>query len=239
MDSYLGLLHGYNDAVELLLKHPKVEPKDLALCAAVKENHLSTVQILLSNPQITSNPKTINNGIKAAAESNRVDMMRLLLAVPCSDPSHNNSYPLHYSSNCKNLEMIKLLLEDGRADPMALDGIALIYVLRSKKTKEIVQALLKDPRMDPSIMDNLCIRKALEFGWTDIVKTLLEDERVDPSVSLNLPLRCAIKSGNLELVKCIWGHPRTVVPAMKIPHWIVSAKARKFYDIVEFLSGKL
>jgi len=79
-------------------------------------------------------------------------------------------------------DMVKLLLEDGRANPGA-DYNGSIHSASNRGHIEVVKLLLQDPRVDPSTRDNLAVHVAKQNGHTEIVKLLLQHPRVQTTYS--------------------------------------------------------
>lgn len=138
----------------------------------------------------------------AAAISAGFGNMKMFQAFATLISTGNTTYiirALRNASRSGHAEMVRYLLQPGRADPAANDSEALrIACMESKKNvnkyritwsaginpnghAEVVSILLSDGRADPSARENFCIRAACALGHLDIVKLLLNDPRVDPS----------------------------------------------------------
>ncbi|KAI8891883.1 hypothetical protein BC833DRAFT_626368 [Globomyces pollinis-pini] len=103
----------------------------------------------------------------------------------------------------KNLvDVVKVLLEDGRSDPSTNNNYA-IQLTSAYGFTDIVRMLLDDQRVVPSSEDNQSIRQASEYGYPDIVKMLLNDERVDPSADDNSAIKLAAEGGHMDTVKVL------------------------------------
>ena len=88
--------------------------------------------------------------------------------------------------------MVQKLLEDGRADPTALDNFAIRSSARNGYDK-VVKLLLdwvgpNGIRVDPTADGNSAITGSAKNGHDKVVKLLLEDGRADPTMDDNLSL---------------------------------------------------
>lgn len=91
----------------------------------------------------------------------------------------------HYHNHPKEiLQIIKLLLKDGRADP-SLNNNEHIIIASRYGHLEVVKLLLNDSRVDPSARDYKAINEAYEDGWYinkrsyfDIIKLLANHPKV-------------------------------------------------------------
>ena len=93
------------------------------------------------------------------------------------NPSLYNNIAIRLASYHGHSEIVKLLLQDKRADPSDQNNQAIIWASAEGRT-EIVEILLKDKRVDPSAYNNQAIRLASDGGHTEIVEMLSKDKRV-------------------------------------------------------------
>jgi hypothetical protein len=75
-------------------------------------------------------------------------------------------------------DIVALLLQDGRADPTALENFAIRRASEFGHEK-VVSLLLQDGRSNPAACDNYALRYASYRGHTKIVEILLQDGRVE------------------------------------------------------------
>ena len=106
-----------------------------------------------------------------------------------------------------NVENVKALLADRRANPLAQGSVCLWSASMNGHT-EIVKALLADGRADPRAGDNACLFLACKSGHTEIVKALLADGRADLSAQNSGCLFWACKRGHTEVVRVLSSDPR-------------------------------
>lgn len=121
------------------------------------------------------------------------------------DPSMNNSRALLRACSSGNVQVVRLLLEDGRANPGSTASSSLVYS-SSKGYVELVRLLLGDKRTDPRAQDSIALLYASTFGHAEVVKLLLEDGRVDSQANNNLALTRASEKGHTEVVHLLQEH---------------------------------
>jgi ankyrin repeat protein len=106
---------------------------------------------------------------------------------------------------CTNghIEVIKVLLADGRADPTnTIAGNYFVEACRDGRL-EVVKVLLTDRRVDPAITTNWALQLACSYGHTEVVKVLLSDPRVNPAVVNGYAFQFACRYGRIEVVKVL------------------------------------
>lgn len=128
------------------------------------------VTVLALGSQKTSNPFTVARHNLLAVE--------VLIELGC-DPSQDESEALALAAQDEQVEVVKLLLEDGRSHPGADDNDALVLMIE-KDELEWAKRLVRDPCVDPSADRDRALRTACMLGKAEAVEVLLEDERVDP-----------------------------------------------------------
>ncbi len=187
------------------------------------------VRILLEDQRL--NPAARNNdSIREASHCGHTEVVRLLLNDPRGETkvSRGTKYPVDpndigdneniiiSASTYDNIELIILLLTDGRVNPSA-DNNYLIKWASKKNHAEIVRLLLNDSRgetkvsrgtkypVDPSDENNKAIQLASEKNHIEVMKLLLADPRVDPSNNNNVAIMEASRSYHQEVVKLLLG----------------------------------
>lgn len=125
-------------------------------------------------------------------EDGDVDAVRLLLSNP-SFVLYNDEYDSAIGHACDygNLEIVKLLLADGRFNPAGQNNYPII-IASASGYPEIVKLFLADSRVDPTTRSNLALRFAVNTNhWLcrsnktygeclQTAKLLLADPRVNP-----------------------------------------------------------
>lgn len=165
-----------------------------------------------------------------ACDQNRPDVTSFLLKQLGVDPTLHSNWALTTAIAHKNVECVKLLLEDGRADPMAHDGFYLMASIVNGPHEELVHTLLDDPRVDPSVKDNKALAWAVRYGSESIVKRLLADPRVDPSACNNRCIKLAHIHNFDNIVKLLLADPRVQMALLDI---IVPKKGSTEYEKLE------
>ncbi|KAG5460178.1 MAG: ankyrin repeat-containing domain protein [Olpidium bornovanus] len=171
---------------------------------ASQKNLVGTLAVILKDPRVDLR----GNGsgpITWACASGYDRVVRLLLQHGV-DPSTGSNCLVNACLN-ENVEIVRMLLEDGRIDMSADEGRALQTAV-VEGNYEIVELLMSAEGIDPACKDNLAIRTASAKGYTDIVRRLLADPRVDPSLQHNCALRKAVRQGHVDIVKLLLEDPR-------------------------------
>src|SRR5262249_40614552 len=103
-------------------------------------------------------------------------------------PAIHNSFPLQIAAAIGNINIVKLLLEDKRADPadyFKIDvippGYSALPAAIGQGHLAIVKLLLMDERDAPYCFNNLPLFRAITNGNCEIIKLLLKDTRVNPA----------------------------------------------------------
>ena len=103
--------------------------------------------------------------------------------------------------------MVQKLLEDGRADPTALDNSAIRLSARNGYDK-VVKLLLdwvgpNGIRVDPAALHNSAIQSSARNGHDKVVKLLLEDGRADPAEEDNYAIQAGAEHGHDKVVQLL------------------------------------
>lgn len=247
----------------LLLQNPRVDParlNNLALRSAVSRGEAAMVEALLETNRC--DPTLMNYQVYIdAANQGHVEALRALLKfrpLPasyttrflCSIPKIRkfpqvfelclkefNMDPRELNPVIMGLydspEVMKVLLEDGRANPRADDS----YVLRwacSHGSFEVVKLLLVDGRADPSDRRQEAIGSACMSGNLELVKLLANDPRVNIAAGANTPFRNAVVRNSVEIVRFLLADPR-VDPSDSKDTAFYTACVNGFVEIAEML----
>ncbi|KAJ3110274.1 hypothetical protein HDU96_006753 [Phlyctochytrium bullatum] len=117
----------------------------------------------------------------AVAELGHTSTLSLLLRSPLAiDPASHASGPLRYAALAGRVETVRFLLADGRSDPMAMDGHAVVVAARYGFA-EVVGVLVEEIRGRGVVggeRGRRVVGKALEmakrFGREEVVRVLEE-----------------------------------------------------------------
>lgn len=165
---------------------------------------------------------------------NDVAMVKNILKTGVADPSAQNNLALTYAVHFEHLEIIKLLLEDGRADPSV--PYTLLYESIKDKKWEIINLFLIDKRFDPTCYDCYLLQRVVRSGCLSTMKLLLQDKRVDPTWNNNYAINCAVASGYLEMFKLLMADERINIDY----HYLLNCSAERGHvEIVELLLARL
>ncbi|KNC86258.1 hypothetical protein SARC_01580 [Sphaeroforma arctica JP610] len=99
-----------------------------------------------------------------------------------------------------NLAIVKLLLQDGRADPAARDNTAFVLACRTGRLG-VVRLLLQDPRIDPTAQESSAFILAVRKKNRNVVRVLLQDGRIDPGANIDAAIACGVKSNWVKMAK--------------------------------------
>lgn len=209
-----------------------------ALVTASSRGHDSTVDRLLADPR--SQPASedgYSSALCAAAYAGRVHIVQRFLGWRRRvNPAARSNQVLMDAASAGKLEVVQLLLADGRADPSAVADVpdegytftrfgerprrnrrwitcanAPLRVALLRKHRAVVELLLRDPRVDPSADDNFLLVWACENCDWNLLHCLLDDPRVDPSARSSKALQNAARSGRLPLVDRLLSDPRVCI----------------------------
>ena len=173
---------------------------------ATRNGQLEAVKLLRSDPRLYTSGYELLSAAGASETDvpieNYIELVRIFLADPDIDPRMDGDIVLtdyvSYSSR-DNPEIMQLLLDDGRADPMADNGKPLAAAARNGRAQALA-VLLADPRVNPVIADNgNLLLHSVEAGHPTVVRLLLRDGRIDPSRNDGEALITAIQSNNTEI----------------------------------------
>ncbi|KAI8850449.1 hypothetical protein BC829DRAFT_389452 [Chytridium lagenaria] len=125
---------------------------------------------------------------------------------------------------------MKLLLNDGRADPASNSNEPLSLACLNNNLPA-VRLLLTDPRVTPTPR---ALLNAITANNPFIVQELLDTGKIDPSHSDNAPFRAACRLAILPVIKLLCADTR-VDPSARECEGLVDAVAANRVDVVKFL----
>ena len=143
----------------------------------------------------------INDDLIQAASSGRGEEVKTLLSRG-ANPAGGNSFALRSAASRGHVEVVRLLLSDGRADPRAEDSLSLRYAAGNGYV-EVVRLLLLDGRADPAALDSDALRNAAKNKRVEVLKLLL-DKKIEKGI-LNEVVLSALDAGHLEVVEILRG----------------------------------
>jgi hypothetical protein len=127
-------------------------------------------------------------GLRSAVRSERVDVVRALLADPLAALALISEELVDAVRDGHEI-FVQFLLADGRADPAANDSAVLrcavdrghVEPVLAHQQLRIVKLLLADGRADPAANHSAALGVAARRGRTDFLLALLADGRADPT----------------------------------------------------------
>lgn len=153
--------------------------------------------------------ESVGRSLFVAARRGDVEEVKALLQHPLVDPSFAVGHDwrgartaLREAAYFGRVEVVRVLLEDGRADPAADGSVALRWAARDGHV-DIVSLLLEDKRSDPMAGESSAVEWAADRGSAEAVRILLRDARVDPTVRDNRAVFLAACFGQVEIVRVL------------------------------------
>ncbi len=238
---------------------------DWLLLTACLKGHLQVVELLLKKFQ-TLSFHALNLALHNAYAGNHVQVFETLLNDKRFDPTVQGNFLIQDASEKGNIEIVKLLLQDGRAakdipeaavckayennhmpvfkillesknvDPALQDNL-LIFEASKKNDIATVRQLLEDPRVHPTD-ENCALKVAYSNNHVEIFDLLLADKRTDPTFENNWLLAEAAERNNIKLVNRLLEDPHVIEKG-----GILEALHRAYnagnFEIVKILLGKL
>lgn len=200
------------------------------LCDTGKRGDVAEVKRLLEHP--LADPNFVwGRALSEAAAAGMVDVVKLLLTRV--NPFADDGIALRRAAFNGHSEVVRLLLQDGRADPGSRNNAAML-VAAGYGYSDVVKLLLHDVRVDPASHMAASLRWAAWKGHTQVLELLLADGRADPAACDDEALRVAAQKGHLEAVKLLLADPRTDASAES--NYAVCWAARNgFAEIVRLL----
>lgn len=133
------------------------------------------------------------------------------------------------------LEVIALLLDDGRLNPVAgaFDNEALASACR-KNHLDVATVLLADERVNPATLVNGVFQQLCEKGRIKMVKLLLDDGRLDPTMNDNFAFILACEHGHLGMVNLLLSDPR-INPTTLHSQCLAGAVKYGYLEVVKVL----
>lgn len=115
-DFITACVNGIVDEVEILLRHPYVNPRkdrNLGLQCAIANGHSKVVKLLLADER-TDPTDSYHNFLQEASFLGDHESVKALMETGLFNPSDTSNYALKVANANDNHEVIKVLLEDER-----------------------------------------------------------------------------------------------------------------------------
>lgn len=140
--------------------------------------------------------------ISEACSRGNVEEVKRLLANPQINP---DNFAIKIASRKGHTEIVRLLLADGRVNPVAENNQAIRWACANGHL-DVVKLLLADSRVNPADWRNGAIRVASYCDRLEVVKLLLADPRVNPKdeegISIPFPEGYNIDIAVIDNVVC-------------------------------------
>jgi ankyrin repeat protein len=213
--------HNHREMIQLLLKHPKVDPtlhRNKATRLAVWTGDIEVVKLFLADQRI--NPSDDNNiSLKMAIIKNSLEISQLLVSHPRINLSIGFQDLMETAIDRDRLEIAKLLLKDPRIDPSDSNNYAIKMAI-IKNSPEFVRLLLSHPRINLSLGAKGLIKMAIEHNCLEITELLLKDPRIDPSDNNNYAIKTAFLANSEKIISLLLTDPRVNPSVCPILHKI-------------------
>jgi hypothetical protein len=137
--------------------------------------------------------------VLSTIENNKIQILKLLIKNGAS-PNFSEDHPLRVAAFVGNVEIVKYLVEDCKADVHAYGDSAMINAAKNGHIK-VLQYLIENCHCDPHLRDDEILRTPVMYNQIEIVKYLVEVCKLNPH---NFQERCLIiaaQYGFLDLVK--------------------------------------
>lgn len=168
------------------------------LFEAVKQERVEIVKFLLQNS--TADPTEV---LEVATNP---DIVEVLVRDSRADPRSGGSRVLQTMVNCNFAGAVRLLLEDGRADPGKVTHLPRSTYENCAEKHTIVALLLSSERFNPSVFKNKILKFLIIENDKNLVEFLLSDRRSE--LDLNKLLLCAIRINNIEIFSLLLSDKR-------------------------------
>lgn len=141
-------------------------------------NNRERIFLLLSD-RISLTDNEYHRILEISVESGLTNFVKLLL----KKYKTNNNNAIIIACNNGHLDIVKILLDDGRIDPAVLDNEAIIIAARNGHY-EIVKLLMNDTRVNPAARNNKALKDACRRNHRKVVNLLLTHEKVIDIIGL-------------------------------------------------------
>lgn len=180
---------------------------DTLVMIFVKQNHVSTLRLLISMREIEYTDVEYFGFFREACTRGNLDVVDFFLKETSLDPSLQSNIAIQLACNFQRLDVIKLLLQDPRVDPSDNHNFAIINACQ-KEHNCVAELLLRHQRVDPSDKDCLALKSVIYPENMVILELLVRRGNVDLSVCNNHILDTCCREGRRDLIEIILQDPR-------------------------------
>ncbi|KAJ3022521.1 UNVERIFIED_CONTAM: hypothetical protein HDU68_009057 [Siphonaria sp. JEL0065] len=213
----IAITSGHGNLVNILLEDGRVDPchnKNNALLMAVQKGCADVVEVLIKDGRVQDQIQRVGSVevLKLLIKDKRVEVG--VVQKSTAELSANVIEIVFMSlPELKCASIVKVLLEDGRANPSYNNNNALLVAVKKGYTT-VVELLIKDKRVEVGVVQKstaelsanvieIALMSLPELKCASIVKVLLEDGRVDPSYNNNNALLVAVEKGYTTVVELL------------------------------------
>lgn len=154
-------------------------------------------------------------------EKGKIKIIKSLLNDGSVDPGDDYFNMVQLAVAYKNIEMVKLLLADERADPTINNNRAIIWAGKFGSIEMNLLLLdwagkgkLKGKRVDPRVRNNQAIIDSVRSNSYDVTKLFIDwvgkddlaGEKINPSAQDNLAIMWANNNNNKGIIKLLLSH---------------------------------
>jgi hypothetical protein len=179
------------------------------------ENNYEDLALLLLNHNL--NITDINNALRCIAYRNNLTIMKKCLLLDnlnlrISVKQDNYDTPLAIACSNRNIEMIKILINDKKMQTIFDNNKQYLNYCFSKVCYvgdlSIIKYFLENPNIDPSDDDNAALLHLYSVTSKDIYDLLLNDDRFDITRGYNKIVNKIYETGNMNIINLILDHPK-------------------------------
>ncbi|KAJ3294042.1 hypothetical protein HDU79_011625 [Rhizoclosmatium sp. JEL0117] len=192
------------EVVDICLKNPLIDVsghRNAALDVAHASRNSHIVKLLLKDPRFDR--MNFQRGItylNLLCLYGMYEELQSWILDPRIDPSVDNSLALYLGVDVGHLEIVDILLSDGRANPN--DRNVLQWGAKKGRVG-IVERILQDSRVDPSLHNNFALLSAVGENHTPVIQRLLSDSRINVTRDDNALFIEACRCRFMPLIKAL------------------------------------
>ncbi|KAI8901716.1 hypothetical protein BC833DRAFT_617350 [Globomyces pollinis-pini] len=210
-DTVLRLSVAYNDPMTLrvwIMYNPDSDSQNLANHAsrAILDAHLDCLNVILEDERVLKHHD--HELLRCVVRRGDVNAVKVILPLSNCTPKHYNDM-LYYACIKGKLDVIKLLLDDGRIDPTDGKTFRPVHGAIVGNHIDCLKYLLEEKDMP---VDKPSLGLVCKSGKVECLKLLLSSKRARPSFGVRL----AALNGQFQCLQLILNDKRTDVPLYEL-----------------------
>lgn len=190
-------------------------------------------QLLYTLPFVYKAP--LNSIFAEACALGQIVIVKKMLENPNINPSHQNNKALNNAVDCKQYQIVKLLVHSDRVDQNIISNSALRIAVENNNIM-MVELLFSDQRLDISNMNLLNIQNIMKNQ--EIFEFILNSNNIN-HVFINKCIYSYLIHNNIDKIKKIIKHPKfrknTLFPNYEYGHIILSRVNINDLEILDIL----